>query len=206
MRLRTTKAAVTLLCAAAVTLTACGTSADSPSSPPPARETSPRPDLPTASADPTPAPTHYARDDTERFVPESSAQANDDGTAGSGCTPGLGEVLPDGVWRGFVVDGDIDRLEFDLICSWHFTSERFRDKSDELGEDGTPAIYVTENSNPMTRDLPLADDVAVWPHPPSVEPLEIEEFYVQRLQGGWDEVWLFVNDERVTEISQVYYP
>lgn len=206
MRLRTTVRTVTLLCAATAALAACGAADDAPSSPPPARETTPRPDLPTASAGPEPTPTHYARGDAERFVPESSGQMQDDGTAGSGCTPGLGDVLPDGVWRGIVVDGDVDTLEFDLICSWHFTSERFRAKSDSLGEDGQPAIYVTENSNPMTRDLPLADDVAVWPHPVSAEPREIEEFYVQRLQGGWDEVWLFVNDERVTEISQVYYP
>ncbi|MEX0914053.1 MAG: hypothetical protein WDZ57_03785, partial [Demequina sp.] len=186
---------------------ACSTAdVEASPSPPPARETSPRPDLPTASATPDPEPIVYERGTGERFVPESVGQAQEDGTAGSGCTPGLEPTLPDGLWRGFVVDGHKDSVEFDLICSWHFTSARFKERDAERDDEGPPAIYVTANDNPQTRDLPLDPDVRVWPHPLPDEPWRIEEFYVQRLQGGWDEVWVFVNDGRVTEIAQVYYP
>jgi len=192
---------------AVASTTGCSTAdVDSSPSPPPARETTPRPDLPTASATPEAEPTVYTRGTAERFVPESAREVQDDGTAGSGCTPGLEPPLPDGLWRGFVVDGDKQSLEFDLICSWHYTSTQFKDRDDSHDDEEAPALYLTANDNPQTRDLPLDPDVQVWPTPLPAEPLRIEEFYVQRLQGGWDEVWVFVNDGVVTEIAQVYYP
>ena len=43
--------------------------------------------------------------------PESSA------AVGSGCSPGT-DLLPDGVWFGWVTDFGTDQVDFDLACLW----------------------------------------------------------------------------------------
>lgn len=162
-------------------------------------------------ASPTPVgdaaqPPEFVRGNAQPFVPESVPSTEDQDTAGSGCVPGVTDDLPDGVWRGFITEVDDESMEFDLICSWRFDSEAFRNEITQRGPDDGPVLYVTENSNPLERTLTLAPSVQVWPQDLDGVAWEIGVFVAQHANGGWDEAWVFINDGEVTEISQVYYP
>ena len=158
------------------------------------------------SATPSPKPEPFVRPAGATYVPETQASTQDDGTAGSGCTPGMSSGLPDGVWRGVVESATVEEIELDLICSWAHESDTFKERIGDLDTGDGPVIYVTQNDNPMTRDLPLADGVAVWPSGHDGDSLTGADFVAQLLGGGWDQVWVFVNDGQVTEISEVHDP
>ncbi len=105
------------------------------------------------------------------------------GELGSGCSPGT-DLLPDGIWFGWVEDVEEESISFDLACLWPGRLE--------------PAA---SNDASRIRDLPLGT-TAVWydvggddgPTPAINAP-------------GLPETlpyWLFINDGTVTEMSE--YP
>ncbi|PKQ25086.1 MAG: hypothetical protein CVT64_11675 [Actinobacteria bacterium HGW-Actinobacteria-4] len=196
-------------CAVVVALLAAGIAACEPSG-----ERTPWPVAGESGASESPQPTApsdvgaavHVRPPGETYVPESAPSSNKDGTAGSGCTPGTRGSLPDGVWRGLITDADAANVEFDLLCSWTFDSERFL-KEIAQHEPGEPAvIYVTRNDNPAKRSLPLAPDLAAWRQRAGPEPIDVDDFLAERSAGAWTEAWVFVNGGVVTEISEVYVP
>jgi hypothetical protein len=148
----------------------------------------------------------FVRTPGETYVPESAPSTNGDGTAGSGCSPGTGRALADGIWRGVIEGVDSDEIEFDLLCSWSFGSETFRKEIAKHEPGDGPIIYVTQNDNPLIRTLPLDPEVAVWPERAGMQPDALNDFLDQHTSGAWREAWIFVNDGVITEMSEVYYP
>ena len=100
--------------------------------------------------------------DVSSIVRESTAQGpivpmgNDDGD-GSGCTPGVTDSLPDGLWYVRIVSGSvrdgIAHIEFDLVCRYSEDERQAIYTPDEV-------IYDTSvrNDSPLLRTMPLSGD------------------------------------------------
>jgi hypothetical protein len=112
---------------------------------------------------------------------------------GSGCAPGT-DLLPDGVWFGWVTDAASDQLGFDLACLWPGRRE--------------PAA---SNDATRIRQVPVSQSAQVfrgegegvtysdWAGSPIETPADNAPGLSPALP-----YWLFVNDGAVTEIAQ--YP
>jgi hypothetical protein len=200
-----TDARLGLLVAVVMALAAC--TANSPGagddeSPAPARGTSPNPDLSTVASE---SP-KFTRGYAETFVPETVPSTDERSTAGSGCAPGTQDGLPDGMWRGFLTKVGDSSVDFDLICSWRFDSDKFHEQIRKHKPEDGPVIYVTENDNPLERTLDLADNVKVWPVGREGQPWTMADYREAGGADAWDEAWVLVNGGVVTEIVEVYYP
>jgi len=91
--------------------------------------------------------------------PELQIPPNTDEGAGSGCTPGPGD-LPDGLWAGYVRSfGDVE-LSFDLAC---FITVESAAPDREPFED-----FLFENDRPDERVVPVADGAVWWLRPEAV--------------------------------------
>ena len=157
------------------------------------------------------------------------------GTSGSGCAPGAGNGLPDGVWGGYVTEWGSSVLRFDLACFYGGDTPRVQsefdaciaavDPNQEAGADG---CYMHRedgdvvNDSSQTRDLAVAADaefVDMWD--PDVvsgtdrswsgKGLRMTIAQASTLDswsaGGKDSrMWVFVNGGLVTQVLSVYAP
>ncbi len=105
------------------------------------------------------------------------------GELGSGCSPGT-DLLPDGIWFGWIEDLGLEAVSFDLACLWPGRIEP-----------------VASNDANRVRVLPL--------HPQSIwysEDGKREMSPAVNAPGlpGTFPFWIFINDGVVTEVSE--YP
>ena len=164
----------------------------------------PSPSATPSQASPSEPPSsseHYGFDVTASnyAVPENASSTQPDGAAGSGCQPPERDSLPDGVWRGLVTSFGAGSMDFDLMCSYSFESERYL--ADSAGAD--TAAYVTQNSNPSTRTLNVSASAIGWTVATWQVPTTPDAAVAASANG---EVWVAINDGEVTELLQVYYP
>jgi hypothetical protein len=129
------------------------------------------------------------------------ALAGSGGWWGSGCSPG-GDILPDGVWWGYLTDLTPTSVTFDLACL------RFADESDD-----DPATedyaWVIENNSHKLRVVPVSPVALVtysWqacrPNPfPYIEWIE-NDAVPHGDSGREGGLWLYVNDGLVTELGE----
>ena len=135
-----------------------------------------------------------------QFVPPDPAWLDPDplpgsgGATGSGCSPGT-EELPDGAWFGDILSKtDID-IRFDLACLYW---EPDRDPD-----------FSIENVNPTVREIEVSSETPILAQP------EFGEFQEIAFRD-WTEpcatrfgfpcpVWIYINDGRVTFISEPYF-
>ena len=124
-----------------------------------------------------------------RRTPTESLSAT--GSLGSGCAPGS-DVLPDGIWFGWVEDSGPDHVEFDLACLWPGRIQ--------------PAV---SNDAAKVRDVATSADTVVYldsanPVPFSTWGGDIAD--AKNAPGLPDgrPFWIFVNNAVVTEMAQ--YP
>ncbi len=134
--------------------------------------------------------------------------------SGSGCAPG-GETLPDGIWFGTAVERLPDGIAFDLMCFWWGDAAV---AEAEARSEEAPGGFLITNDNPTLREFTIAADRTVhhvdldrddgsfmrlrfdeWPLPEDV-------FSYTPCPGEYCWVWLWINDGRVTEISEQYVP
>ncbi len=85
--------------------------------------------------------------------PERQVPPNTDEGAGSGCTPGPGD-LPDGLWAGYVRSFGDGELSFDLAC---FITVESAAPERQSFED-----FLFENDSPEERVVPVADGATWW--------------------------------------------
>jgi hypothetical protein len=147
-----------------------------------------------------------------KAVVESEYPMNTDGTAGSGCHPPNGETLPDGIWFGDVIAWSPDAVTFDLVCSYHWTSDELRHACE--GKDDCE--YFDVNNNSRLRVLPVSVDAQYVAFEGTAFPLSAlltqdaeSGAYLLELPAGvaWgDEVWVFVNGGSVTQFQPRAYP
>lgn len=133
--------------------------------------------------------------DVDRAVPPERATAmNDDGTAGSGCTPGGGD-LPDGVWYGQVREWDGRAARFDLMCVFHPDSERGGGRPADAPVGG----YATANDNDALRTVPVAQAAHFYPPDfawyPDLEPTTFDKAIAV---WGTGEYWIYINGGQIT--------
>lgn len=91
--------------------------------------------------------------------PERQVPPNTDEGAGSGCTPGPGD-LPDGLWAGYVRSFGDGELSFDLAC---FITVESAAPERQSFED-----FLFENDSPEERVVPVADGATWWLRPEAV--------------------------------------
>lgn len=144
------------------------------------------------------------------IVQESTAQGpispmgSDDGD-GSGCTPGITDSLPDGLWyvhdlNGSVIDG-VGYVQFDLVCRYSDDERQAIYTPDEVDYDTS----VRNDSN-LLRTLPMAQDAIafslgedvtweLWENAPSFALIHAD--FV-----NWS--WLKVVDGEIVEVFQQF--
>lgn len=114
---------------------------------------------------------------------------------GSGCAPGT-DLLPDGVWFGWVTDTESDQVGFDLACLWPGRLE--------------PAA---SNDAPGIRQVPVSPTALVYR--PGGEVFNYADWFGSAIETpavnapGLSSAlpyWLFVNDGAVTELSHYRDP
>lgn len=113
------------------------------------------------------------------------------GSLGSGCAPGS-DVLPDGIWFGWVEDSGPGHVEFDLACLWPGRVE--------------PAV---SNDTAKVREVATSADTLVYldyANPVSFSAWGGEIAAAENAPGLPDgrPFWIFVNSGVVTEMAQ--YP
>lgn len=138
--------------------------------------------------------------------PDTAVPPNDrtSGTAGSGCTPGDGDRLPDGVWMGEVSDLGADEIAIDLVCFTTVSSSN----GEELFED-----FVITNESSKIRRMPVAPDVRFFlqtapPVSSVTQPTETRPFtdaaeaarFALRSGDASPLAWVLIEGGRVTEI------
>jgi hypothetical protein len=141
----------------------------------------------------------------ERFVPDQTnlieppSLPDSGGALGSGCSPGA-DLLPDGVWAGWVIEREPDQVQFDLACMWAGPEEPvLQNQSNRLRSiPVSPAalVHTTEEGGPipyaqwktMSTSVFCAD-VMITPAFPSGCP-----------------IWLYVNNGAITEITEFFLP
>jgi hypothetical protein len=156
-------------------------------------------------------------DGLDVYLPEQDGPFAADDAAGSGCHPSSTTSLPDGIWRGIVKSHTAESMNFDLVCSYRFGSPAFTSANDanweelfaqnpdlngERPEGGDPLPYGIVNDSSRIRTLTIAPNADYWPLY-----AEAMVWEAARSQGASiDEIWVFVNNGVVTEVSEVYYP
>ena len=145
--------------------------------------------------------------------------------AGTGCggDGSIGDVIPDGLWRGNVENFDnatiesSTSLEFDLVCAYigEVGQQMFDDFMGEHPDYGSPPFINGEwivNNNERTRTVPLADGFRVTQA--YGVPLEVlDDGTIEYACGGSDygprvepsaeggiyEVWLYMDNGEAVE-------
>ncbi len=136
-------------------------------------------------------------------VLEPPPEPGSGGALGSGCAPGA-DALSDGVWAGWVISREDDRIDFDLACM-HPTPEE-------------PSIT---NGSSRLRSVPVSDVAVVYPimdmgllGEPIPYPMwrssPTSAFCASlmmepSLPTGCP-LWLYINDGAVTEITEFWLP
>jgi hypothetical protein len=149
--------------------------------------------------------------DPSIFPAEPLAGSN--GAAGSGCSPGAGD-LPGGVWYGTVVSAERGSIQFDLAC--FYFGEIAWEVAAEVGEEANNDYWIV-NDNPTLRTVPVAATAVVWSIPPDLSEDLIPLLYISEWPPDWSRayascpgegcgVWLYVNDGVVDEIVEQYVP
>lgn len=166
----------------------------------------------TSATSTTTAPpgTSYAVGDDPQLTPPDPLPGSD-GAAGSGCSPGAGQ-LPAGIWFGFLVVRNESNIEFDLAC--FYFGDIAWEKAAEAGEEANNDYWIV-NQNPSLRTVPVAADADVWTiagdatlgHQklPYAQWTGAESTYTP-CPGESCTVWLYVNDGAIDEILEQYLP
>jgi len=136
---------------------------------------------------------------------------------GSGCSPGS-DILPDGIWIGFVRDLTATGITFDLAC--------LRTPTDS----GEESAWAIDNASSRVRPVPVDDEALVFceiadcdredlatPTAEGPSPMPYDDWAADTLAWlamypeatTWAQgnhfgvlVWLYVNDGEITEISE----
>lgn len=135
--------------------------------------------------------------------------AEPDGPHGSGCTPSSETSLPDGEWFGFAASTTDTAMAFDLAC-W-FTGDAADAAAEEDGAEPPLGDFYVRNNNELTRELPVADDVAVTFYrsgdPQSGEQGDFATWRdVVAERGPMFGIWIETADGEVTSIEEQWTP
>ncbi|MGH8916588.1 MAG: hypothetical protein ACRDZM_18995 [Acidimicrobiia bacterium] len=140
----------------------------------------------------------------------TTSSANEDGSDGSGCTPGTANSLPEGHWFGFVVSTAVDSIEFDLAC-W-FSGQAAIDAAAEDGaESPPPNDYYVRNQDDQTRQIVVWSDADVVYYPTGDPTSETEGTFEEwtvaaSSRGYYFGVWLDMIDGEATSIMEQWVP
>lgn len=131
--------------------------------------------------------------------------------AGSGCTPGTADGLPDGRWFGYATAAVESELTFDLAC-W-FTGGGAIEAAllDADAEVPPPNDYYIRNDSIETRTITVAPDVAVRWLPEdditNLTPVDYRTWVEARPDRPWlPGVWLDIEDGEIVGIDEQYQP
>lgn len=133
------------------------------------------------------------------------------GASGSGCAPGS-DILPDGIWFGYVVARDPTSISFDLACMYF--GDIAYEKGAEAGEEVANDYFIS-NENPALRTVAVGPEATFYEidaaQPDVVQtptfaewPLDPEMYLA--CPSDWCGVWLYINDGVVTEAMEQYFP
>ena len=185
-------------------IAACGTSSDVPGTSEPAATSTTSAEATTTSSVPV-APTTTTAPRTTTVPPTTAVwtvaasgrnpgQSPESSAAvGSGCSPGT-DLLPDGVWFGWVTDFGTDQVDFDLACLWPGRLE--------------PAAG---NDASRVRPVPVTTDTLIYLG--GADPVRYGDWSPRGAATaavnapglpGTLPFWLFVNSGVVTELAE--YP
>jgi hypothetical protein len=118
------------------------------------------------------------------------------GMYGSGCSPGS-DTLPDGIWFGAWASIASTTAQFDLMCIGPGLEGH-----DDVTNSSTRLRPVTIDPNALVYRM--GDDGAHWDLVPYGEWLTLP---ISRPCGGTHcPIWLYVNNGRVTEIVELWFP
>ncbi|HEX5630554.1 MAG TPA: hypothetical protein VFY15_02765 [Acidimicrobiia bacterium] len=197
-------AASTTTVTAATTTTAAATTTVTPTTEPPTTTAPTTTTLPPTTT--TTAPL-YLVDPTD-FFPDVFGAPGD--PHGSGCVVGA-DVLPAGVWFGYVDAVGSGVLTFDLAC--FFTGADGVAAATADGEVGYDLDFYIRNQNPKTYSVTIAPAAQVW----YVDGITVEPQAIA--PGDWPtplsytpcpgdhcSVWLYVNGGVATGIVEQYLP
>lgn len=130
---------------------------------------------------------------------------------GSGCTPGDGDVLPDGRWFGFVSSREADSFSFDLAC-WFTGDEAVVAATEDGAESPPPNDYYIRNDNTTQRLLVPSPDPTVEflqdvGDPASFKTIDyptwVSEAPSRSVEPG---AWVEITDGLVVTIEEQYQP
>ena len=119
----------------------------------------------TSVTGPPPLPEPFTDGDTWTLWPFGSVydvpQYGSEPVRGSGCGAdgSIGEMIPDGLWAGYLYPGDSGRIEMDLACVY------FGQTAEDVVAGGGKVVlehgpdFVVVNNNPRTRALNDAGSV-----------------------------------------------
>lgn len=204
-------------------LVACGSSDPAPTS-----TVEPLPASPTVTeAAPTPTstrtPTQTPTTSDDPGGPDAAPTADGGGTsapatppvvslaAGSGCTPGRTDGLPDGRWFGTIEGADTGSVVFDLAC-WFSGDAAARAAAEDGEESPPPNDYYVRDDNDLLRTIDVgASAEVVWLTSPSDPTSAVTTDYDDwRADEGArpfrPSVWLTVESDEVVAIEEQYVP
>lgn len=135
---------------------------------------------------------------------------------GSGCAPPAGDVLPDGIWFGFVRafdgfgGGDFANVHLDLACYFTGTAAFNARVADGLSGDSDASEYV-RNKSPKIYQLPLSRGAEVWWLPgvgfpdliPANEWPKPGGYFT--CPGDFCPVWIYVNGGIITGLYEMFF-
>jgi hypothetical protein len=136
---------------------------------------------------------------------------------GSGCVVPAGDVIPDGIWFGYVRTYAGGTIALDLAC--FFTGEasiaakRADGVDDEFDEEG----WYIRNQNPRTYDVPVMTGAEVWfidrgnpaglfPEPLPFASWPSPDSFLCSLPFDNCLVWLYINGGAATAIVEQFAP
>ena len=133
------------------------------------------------------------------------------GAAGSGCVIGQ-DVLPDGMWFGFVEAVGDDAVSIDIACFW--TGDAAITEAEADGNESYD--FYIRNTNPKTRPVPSGNDATgYWLDGTgdlTPQPLPLADWpsttgtSLQDCPSDLCAVWVYVNGGVITELIEQYLP
>ncbi|MBL8537892.1 MAG: hypothetical protein JNM59_10860 [Hyphomonadaceae bacterium] len=172
------------------------------------------PAAPPAAPDPaapdTAAPYAFTAGDPPA-TPAASAGSAD--ALGSGCAPNA-DTLPDGAWFGYATRWDAAGIDFDLAC--FYVGDAAAAQATAHNEEFVNDYYLVNNATTIRRldvaanatayRLSTAGGVALERTTYADLVANPGEATASFCPGELCAVWVFVNDGRVTEVMQQFFP
>lgn len=139
------------------------------------------------------------------------AQSTEARAAGSGCTPGSDDSLPDGRWYGLVDRADDRQLGFDLAC-WFSGEDAIRAAEEDGAESPPPNDYHVRNERDLLRTLAVDPEAPVVWYPDGGDPDDVTTAPYREWRSDREDrafqlaVWLTVQGGRVVGVDEQWVP